>query len=343
MSRLCLGVDVAKASVEVAVRWAGGEQAWGAFDNSPAGFEQLRQRVSEPPAGAVASEVLVVLEPSGGYELALAAWAHQQDWLVSRPNPKRVRDWAKGQGRRAKTDRVDARDLARYGAEQPLARWQPLPPALSELESLLRRQEDLEKLRQEERNRQAALAAKPGVAAVVHASLAAVLSALDESLRQIQQALKAHVQAHAPLRAKLRLLRSVPGVGEKNSLYVLLLLARWDHLTEGRGAAKALVAFAGLDPQTHESGTSVHRAATISRMGEAQTRRMLYLGALGGVSGHNPLREFYQRLVGRGKAKKLALTASARKILIWAWAVYRYDHPFTPERATTRMPAHVRA
>lgn len=88
------------------------------------------------------------------------------------------------------------------------------------------------------------------------------------------------------------------------------------------------MAYTGLDPQPYESGTSVHRQAGISRMGQREVRRLLYMGALGASRGQNPLPTFYERLVGRGKAKKVALVAAARKLLTWAWAVYHSGTPF---------------
>lgn len=339
MDRLLIGADIAKETFEVAVGGPGGEVDWGKYDNTPAGFGRLADRLAQAQAkwDAASAPVLLVLEPTGGYELALAAFGHQQGWLVSRPNPKRVRDWAKSQGRRAKTDRLDARVLAAYGASQPPVRWRPLPVELSELDSLLGRQDELQQMLQAERNRQAALASKPASAALVVKTLASMIAALEKSLAEIALAIKTHIGAHAQLKTKFRLLQSVPGIGPKNGPYILLLLARWEHLTDGQGEAKGLVAYTGLDPQTFESGTSVHRNASISRMGQSQTRRLLYMGALGGIRGQNPLREFYQRLVGRGKAKKLALTAGARKILVWAWAVYRHDKPFDPTRGRSKM------
>ena len=288
MDTFILGVDIAKASFEVAIRWQGSEQAWGSFRNTPEGFEKLAQRMEQTLAASGPAQLRLVLEPTGGYELPLAGFGHQAGWQVSRPNPKRVRDWAKSCGRRAKSDRVDARDLARYGAEQPATRWQPLSPELSELESLLRRQEELQQMLLAERNRQGALVSKPSIAPLVQQSLQASIAALNEGLKAMADAIKAHLKAHPKLKRKLQQLQSVPGVGPKNGVYILLLLARWDELTDGRGEAKGLVAYTGLDPQTYESGTSVHKRATISRMGQPQTRRMLYMGALGGVRGHNP-------------------------------------------------------
>jgi transposase len=336
MDTFIIGADMAKATFEVAVRGSEGEQAWGRFANTPAGFEQLAQKLAAAQTQPEPAPVLLVLEPTGGYELALAAFGYEAGWVVSRPNPKRVRDWAKSQGRRAKTDRVDARDLAGYGASQSPAHYRPLPPELSELDSLLGRQVELQQMLRAERNRQGALAGKSGIAPLVGQDLADSIARLEARLVEIGRAVKAHLKAHPKLQAKLKQLRSVPGIGAKNGVFILLLLARWEHLTEGRGTTKGLVAYTGLDPQTHESGTSVHKRASISRMGQAHMRRTLYMGALGGVRGHNPLREFYQGLVGRGKAKKLALTASARKIVVWAWTIYQHDTLFDPDRARSK-------
>jgi transposase len=341
MDTLIIGADIAKATFEVALRRADEEQTWGRFDNTPAGFERLAQKLAQVQSPDEPAPVLLVLEPTGGYELALAGFGYEQGWLVSRPNPKRVRDWAKSGGRRAKTDRIDARDLAGYGASRSPAHYRPLPVEVSELDSLLGRQVELQQMLRAETNRQGALEDKTGIAKVVRQNLADNIARLAAGLAQIEQAVQAHLKAQPKLLAKLKQLRSVPGIGANNGVFILVLLAKWEHLTDGRGSAKGLVAYTGLDPQTFESGTSVHKRASISRMGQAQTRRMLYMGALGGVRGHNPLREFYQGLVGRGKAKKLALTASARKIVVWAWAVYQHDTLFDPERARSKsaLPA----
>ena len=93
-----------------------------------------------------------------------------------------------------------------------------------------------------------------------------------------------------------------------------------------------MVAYVGLDPQPHESGISVRRPARISRQGDRSLRARLYMGALGALRGDTPLHAFYQRLVDRGKPKKLALLAAARKLLVWAWAVFNSTQPFAASR-----------
>jgi len=323
MQTLYLGVDIAKETFEAALwREAKGEPL-GAFPNTEAGFAQLEQAVQQATNGSEEVLVHLVLEPTGGYELALALWARERGWSVSRPNPKQVRDFGRGLGQRAKSDRQDALLLARYGAERKPSCWAPLPSEVSELESLLERQRELEAMLGQERRRAQTLAGRPDVAAWVPASLQAMIDALEAALTQLQEALQAHLEQHPHLKQAAKRLLQVPGVGARNVLWLLVLLVRWETLTGGTGSAKSLVAFAGLDPSTYESGTSVRGRRSISRQGDPRLRALLYMSALGAIRGKNGLQAFYLRLVGRGKAKKAALVAASRKILVWAWAVHR--------------------
>jgi transposase len=337
MSTVYVGVDVARQTVEAALWLPGAAQgeAAGQFANDDQGFEALAaqvQRLAAPHDGAT---VQVVMEPTGGYELALRVFAYQQGWLVSLPNPKTVRQWGQGMGRRAKTDRQDALLLAHYGAACRPPALSLLPAAVEELDSLLERREDLKKALRGERNRLDALQQRPAgpwrPAAVV-GSIQRVIDQLEQEAAAIEQAIKQLLDENPELADKAQQLRTVPGVGAVNSLPLLVLLARWQHLTHGAGLAGGLTAFVGLDPRLHESGQSVRRRPTISRQGDATIRYLLFMGALGGVRGRNPLRCFYQRLVSRGKAKRLALVAASRKILVWAWAVFQSDQPFDPTR-----------
>jgi len=329
MSTLWLGVDMSKADFMAEVV-ADQEVTLGKFDNETTGFEQLAAQVAllEP---AATNTVHLVIEPTGGYELALVAFAYEQGWQVSLPNPKQVRDWAKGRGQRAKTDGQDARILARYGATcqpQPQA---PLPCEVSELDSLLKRRRDLEQLMQQEQNRLQELRGRPGIAAPVLDSLAQVLEALQEALCQVEEAIAAHLRHHAHLQQAMTRLLALPGIGPKIVLPLVVLLYRWQTLTNGDGSAKGLTAMVGLDPKTHVSGRSVFRHPAISKMGNAEMRRLLYMGALSAVHGHNPLHIFYERLVGRGKARKLAVVAAARKLLTWAWVIFSRQSTWNPE------------
>ncbi|HEY7356312.1 MAG TPA: IS110 family transposase [Ktedonobacterales bacterium] len=325
---LILGVDVSKATLALALWQEGAVQALDPVSNTPDGWDGLVSVLALQMPTSTLAELAVVLEPTGGYELPFALWAYQRGWRVHRPNPRQVREWARSQGRRAKTDRQDALVLARYGAAWQMPCWQPLSSEVSELEALLRRREEVAGLLQQERNRHLHVQGRPGMHQAVPKSMERVIGVLEEDLHEIEQAIADQQAQHHQMQQTCLRLRSVPGVGAKNVLPLFVLLARWQTLTDGQGTSRGLVAYAGLDPQPYESGTSVTRRASISRQGDRSLRRALYMGAMGALHGDNPVRAFYQRLVGRGKAKKLALVAAMRKILVWAWAVFHSGLPF---------------
>lgn len=337
MGVVSVGVDVAKRTFQAA-SWIGEVgQPLGEFPNSAQGFRELQRAVGRI-TGRRRLKVRCTLEATAGYELHLAAFAYAVGWSVFMPNPKRVRDWAKGKGRRAKTDSIDALVLAEYGHACCLPQWQPMSAEVGELESLLERQRDLEQLLQQERNRLEASRHKPHVAGAVSQTIEAVIEALERGLKDVEKAINEHVKQHAVLAEARELLLSVPGVGKKNVLWLLVLLNRWRSLAGERAEAKSLVAFVGLDPGVFESGTSIHGRPRISRMGDKWIRRMLYMGTLGAARGNNAVRTSYQRLLARGKAKKVALVATARKVLVWAWTVFKTNQLFDHsryEQATT--------
>jgi transposase len=328
MRSIALGIDVAAATLTAAIWQDGRGQLLGTVPNTPEGFAQL----AVLPALSTGAPVHLVMEPTGGYELALAHVALQQGWQVSLPNPKQVRDFGKGRGRRAKTDPQDALLLARFAAEADPPLWQPLPPEVTELESLQRRKDDIEQLLRQERNRQHVLPRRPGQHPAVARSLGRVIEALEQELAAVEQAIAEQVRRHAELRVAMARLRTVPGVGAKTVVPLLVLLWRWQALTGGAGSGKGLTAYVGLDPQPYQSGTSVHKPSTISRQGDKVVRRKLFMGTLGGIRGKNPLRAFDQRLVGRGKRKLVALVAATRKLLLWAWHVFQTQTDFDPSK-----------
>ena len=332
---LTLGVDVAKASLEAAAAWQDARVVClGTFEQTEIGWATLRDAVAALQASAVDADrgsVALVLEPTGGYELAFALWARQQPgWQVHRPNPARVRAWARSQGVRAKTDRQDAALLARFGAnaQPPLPVWQPLASEVSELEQLLRRRDEVADWLRRERQRYEQLGVRPDASPAVRQSVERLLKTLEDELADLERLIAEQVQRHTALQAGEQRLRTVPGVGVRVALPLLVACERYHTLAGEQATTKGVVAYVGLDPQPHESGISVRRPARISRQGDRSLRARLYMGALGALRGDNPLHAFYQRLVDRGKPKKLALLAAARKLLVWAWAVFKSTQPF---------------
>lgn len=332
MAPLYVGIDVSKDELAISLWQQDEGHSLGSVSNDASGFAHLAQRLHK--VAPAPQPIRLVMEPTGGYEWALVAFARAQGWQVSLPNPWQVRRWAEALGVRAKTDPVDSHVLAQFGALQQPDPTDPLPAPVEELDHLLGRKEDLEKLLRQERNRQHNLTQHPTLPPAIRHNLDQVIEALEEALAEIEAEIEALLARHEELEANRRLLLSVAGVGEKTVLDLLVFLFRWHVLTDGEGDAKGLTAYAGLDPTPFHSGTSVYKRPAISKKGDRRIRSRLVAAAKGGTQrGHSPLRQFYLRLLGRNKAKRLAWVAAARKILVWAWAVFRDQTPFAPPKA----------
>jgi len=336
MSILYAGIDVSQANFTCSLWISDNAVDLGEFTNDQAGFEALAAAIAPHQTNNEYESLHIILEATGGYELRLLAFINAQAWLFSLPNPLQVREWARGMGYRVKSDRIDGRKLAHFGSQHRPKPQQPVPEAIEQLDSLLQRQEDVQKLLRQERNRQHALSYRPQAATAATSSIERTITFLEDELQQIENEIDNLLKANPELRTQSKQLLTVSGVGKKTVLPLLVLCHRYQARTSGKGTSKGITAYTGLDSQPFGSGTSVHKRPTISKMGNSQMRARLYLAALGGVRGkESPLRDFYQRLVGRGKSKKLALVAASRKIVVWSWAIFQQGVEFDRTRFAT--------
>ena len=289
-----VGIDVAKAQLDVAVRPV--DEGW-VVSNDDAGVRQLISRLKtlEP--------VIVVLEASGGIELPLVASMAVEELPIVVVNPRQVRDFARATGKLAKTDSLDAAVLAHFGeAVKPPVR--PLRDAETQaLNSLAARRHQVMSMIVSEKNRlgTAATAVCPRIEAHIE-WLQRELDDLDRDLRQT-------LRQSSVWREKDDLLRTVPGVGEQVSLTLLAYLPELGALDR-----RQIAALVGVAPFNRDSGTMRGRRTIWG--GRARVRAALYMGALVATR-HNPvIKDFYLRLLAAGKPKKVALTACMRKLLV---------------------------
>ena len=303
-----VGIDVAKAQVDVAVRPTG--DRWEvSYDDAGVG-KLVSQMGDLGPA-------MVLLEASGGLELPLVAALAAASLPVVVVNPRQVRDFARATGTLAKTDALDAQVLAHF-AEVVRPPVRPLRDAEAQsLNSLVARRHQVVTMLVSEKNRldTAARSLRPRIQAHV-AWLEQELDDLDEELRQTLH--------QSPVwREKENLLRTVPGVGEQLSLTLLAYLPELGTLDR-----RQIAALVGVAPFNRDSGTL--RGKRTVWGGRARVRGSLYMGALT-ASRHNPvIRVFYQRLLAAGKPKKLALTACMRKLLIILNSMLKHRSPWSP-------------
>jgi transposase len=305
---LYVGIDVAKAQLDVAVRPSG--EQWTA-PNDEAGITSLVARVQ------ALRPTLVVLEATGGREVPVAVALATAGLAVAVVNPRQVRDFARAIGQLAKTDALDAQLLAHFAAVvRPIPR--PLPDAQAQdLSALLTRRRQLVAMRTAERQRLET--ALPTVRPHIQRHLAW----LDQELADVDHHLHDAVQASPLWRAQEDLLRSVPGIGPTTALTLLIEVPELGQLDR-----KAIAALIGVAPLNCESGTL--RGRRLVWGGRARVRAVLYMATLVATR-HNPtIRAFYQRLCAAGKPKKVALTACMHKLLLILNAVLRHRTPWRP-------------
>lgn len=326
--KLMVGVDTAKAEFAAGTIWQEVYHYRGKRANDATGIAEFIAQMEVRRQEVSAEAIHLIIEPTGGYEAQLVAAAYTHGWRVTLVNPLHVRHWHKGSGKRGKADKIDTQMLTCFGADKNPPAQQPTDEAAAQLDSLLRRKDDLQHLLHGEYNRREQAQLHPQTPKAVHQNLQRTIEALEQALAEIEQALRQLFADHAQLARQLKQLLTVPGVGKKSAPYFLALFHRFQARTSGTGTSKQVVAFVGLDPQPYESGDSIRQRPTISRQGDADMRARLFLCALGGVRGKNRLKEVYTSLTAKGKPKKLALVACARKTLVWAWAVFTSDTTF---------------
>jgi transposase len=314
---LLLGIDVSKLSFDVCLLRADGSKVCSQFSNHTQGFAKLDTWLKEHHA----TKVLAALEATGPYGVSLLWHLHTNGHVVCQLNPRRVKDFARSQGRRVKTDRTDAALIASYlKNSERLVPWDPPSQALRDLQALVRRRQDLMDALQAERNRAAASPSD-----IIKASLQRHIEHLKAEVAAINQAIDKHLLAHGPLQKSQRLLSSIDGIGR---MVAVTILAEVPAIS-AFGRARDVAAFAGLTPCLTESGTSVRRRGRMSKEGSALLRKMLYMAALQAVKRtNNAFHQVYKGFVARGKAKMCAIGAIMHKLIRVAFGVLKHQTPF---------------
>ena len=308
---LFVGIDVSKATLDVAVLPTG--ETWTSA-NAPEGIDTLVARI------AALTPTLVVLEATGRYEAACAAALASAGVAVAVVNPRQVRDFAKATGRLAKTDAIDAGVLALF-ADRVRPEPRPLPDAESEaFAALLSRRRQLITMLVAEKNR--AHVSAPSV----QKSVAKHVRWLETELADLDDRLVSAIRESTVWRAKDDLLRAIPGVGR---VLATTLLADLPEL--GRLSRREIAALVGVAPLNWDSGN--FRGQRSVWGGRSTVRTALYMSALAAARSNPPVKALYERLVEKGKPKKVALVACMRKLLITCNAVVRDGAAWEPNRA----------
>jgi transposase len=304
-----VGMDVSKGTIDICV--SDGE-VWQAANDDRA-MDDLCTRI------ASLGPTLVVLEATGGYESRAAGALASRQIPVAVVNPRQVRSYARSVGQLAKTDRIDARILARFAAAvHPEPR--SLPDAETRaLEALITRRRQLVEMVTAEGNR-LELAAP-----IIRKQIKLHIGALRRQLARVDQDIDGMVRKSPLWRAKDDLLQTVPGIGDVTSRSLLALLPELGTLKP-----KQLAALVGVAPINRDSGTMRGRRRVWG--GRARVRSALYMATLVGTRRNPILKAFYARLRDAGKPAKVAIVACMHKLLIIVNAMLRDGRPWDVSR-----------
>lgn len=315
-----LGIDVAKAKLDVALQLADGKVRNKVVDNHHEGFITLTDWIAKHHRPASHEKLHVCMEATGVYWEAVAEYLADQGHTVSVVNPAQIKAFGRSQLIRTKTDKVDARLIAAFCAtHRPLA-WVAPTANVRELRALIARRDALASMVTQEKNRLSVARHS------VRADIEGHLTYLGKAMAEIDAAIGQKIDNDPDLKQQYALLDSVPGLGERT---IPLLLSHYG----GRDrfdCARQAVAFAGLDPRQHESGSSVRGKTRLSKIGHANIRRALYMPAMVVMTKTKWGKVFAKRLADNHKPPMVIIGALMRKIVMIAYSILKSNKPFNP-------------
>jgi transposase len=290
-----VGIDVSKHKLDVARR-PNAERREFAYDAD--GLKALIDTLK------TWGSIFVVLEATGGLERVVVAELASADIDVAVINPRQVRDFARGVGKLAKTDPIDADVLARFAEIVRPASSQKIPEKQRELQELVTRRQQLIVIRVAETNRKGTASSK-----LTRRSLEKMIKTLNSQIAELDAAIAKLVWNDEDWRRKAELLQSVPGVGDVTSRNLLASLPELGKLNR-----EQIVALAGLAPYNHDSGKLKGKRSIWG--GRADARQALYMAAVTARRCNPAISAFAQRLESAGKLFKVVITACMRKLLV---------------------------
>lgn len=321
-----IGIDVSKEKIDCA--WLRdietGKVKTKVLNNKPDGFVSLIQWV-ELNVKQPIETIHFVMEATGIYHEALAYALHEAGAEVSVVNPAYIHDYTKSLGTRSKTDKKDSVIIARFGATQKPALWQPESSEIRYLKALIARYEMIEKDIQRETNR-LEKAEITRVSDDVIQSINYVVKELTKEKHRIRKLIDDHIDKHPKLKQDKALLESIPGVGSVISQHMIALVRSREFVS-----AKQCSAFIGLNPIIRESGSSIKGRSRLSKMGDARIRAKLYMAAVVATKYNPDIKQQYERLIMNGKTKMAALGAAMRKLVQICFGVLKHQTPYQPQ------------
>lgn len=326
--REVLGIDVSKAKLDVALL-INGKVKSKVVPNTPAGHQLLLEWLGKSKANLEALHVC--MEATGVYHEAVATTLHAANFKVSVVNPACIKGFGHSENIRNKNDEIDAGLIARYCLTMAPAPWVPPPIEQRQLRAWTLRVQALKDIRQQEANRLEAH--EVGGMQEVAAHVTEHIVWLDAEIKKLENEINDHIDRHPRLKHDAQLIASIPGLGTTTVARIL------GHLGDIRrfANAKAFAAFLGVTPKQRTSGSSVRGRTMVSKTGSSSLRAALFMPSMVARQ-HNPiLRQFAERLLTTGMAKRAVIAAVMHKLTHLIFGVLKTGRPFDANYLSNRL------
>lgn len=304
------GVDISKDVFDVAN--SAGKHVQ--FTNDGSGFKSFLKTLSNGD--------LVVMEATGYYHYRLAQFLYEQGIKVSVVNPLSVKRFIQMKLSKVKTDKSDARAICEYATVNEVPLYTAKDENQAESLQLLRLIEIYTKQSTALKNKLHGEKVLGKPSKIAYHSLNRSLKAVQKEIKILEDRLTEIVKEEQ--QKQLSLLKSIPGMGNKTAIMLLVLTDGFSNFEN----ARQLCCYAGITPTIRESGNSVRGRSRISKMGNAKLRNLLFMCSFTACKHNKACREIYERIIAKGKSKKLALIAVCNKLLKQAFAVAKSGLPY---------------
>lgn len=307
-----IGIDISKITFDAT---ASHEKQNHSFANSPEGFKKFIKWIQtfETPH--------VAMEATGKYYLGLALALHQQAIPTYVVNPLRIKHYAQSKLKRIKTDPEDAKLIAEFCEHATLPLWQPDRPIIAKLQEYSTLQQLLIHSKTQLKN-QMQTSLEPDIKAIQ----ADQIQQLEHQINDIHLAMKACIEKDEVLNKQVKVLTTIKGISDKTAIELVTYIKDINRFDK----AKQLASYAGLTPKIKQSGSSLN-SASLSKMGNANLRKCLYMPAVTGIAYNPVLKAFAERLRSNGVTGKKMIAAVMRKLLHIVFAILKSGKPFDPE------------
>jgi transposase len=308
--RVYVGIDVCKERLDVYLHPIGQQ-----FDvaNSPDGLKRLKRELKKHDVA------LVVIEATAKYHWLAHRVLSAADFRVAQVNPLRTRLYAQALGQLAKTDKIDARMLALFGAAMSPEARPPAPEALTELREIVRARQEVSDDLVVLKNRRGA-----AICSFLKREIGRAIKSLQAHEEHLEAEILRRIKADPALLRRYQILTSMPGIGPSIAAVLLIGLSEL-----GTGTGRSMSLLVGVAPIAADSGDKVGERHI--KGGRGFVRRALYMAALTAVRWNRDLKAFYKRL-RQTKEKKVALTAVIRKLVVLANTLIKEDRLWQPVR-----------